>query len=149
METSESSSAVIGKESRWAVLPPRYLESVRMQKLAETLRHEKQCLDVFTEFIGDVLLRDITPERADAWKIFLGTRYAPNSIRVRITIIKTALEYAVRIGALERNPFDYVKLPSVTFAGRILTDAELALILGRLPLHIRKIAKLALSLIHI
>lgn len=133
-----------GETPYWSEFTPRYLDHAATLKCPDAMRNDRLAVHNFTEFIGPVRMGQITPERADAFKLHLLRDYAQNTARLRLTVIGGAFAYALTLEVIARNPFDQIDLPDVTFAGRILTNAQLKLLFTALPQPFRAACMLAL-----
>lgn len=122
----------------------RYLANPSIRRCAGTLVNERAATAQFLAFCGDVELILVTPERIDAWKILLSSKYMSNTWRLRMSIVKAAFQYGVSIGAMNNNPCENVRLPGPTFAGRVVSDKILKKFLNALPPIIRRKLKLML-----
>lgn len=121
----------------WSEFYKRYLAHAATYKAETTMKcSESQSVRDFTSFIGNPKLNEITPERADAWHIDLASRLKPNTVRLRLSVIREAFEYAIEIDAISKNPFRHIKPPKYRRAGRVLTDQEIAALLDERDLSL-------------
>lgn len=130
-------------ESTVSGLFARFLAHQRTKYCAGTVKNETGATAQFVDVMGDLKMTAVNVERADAWKVYLLQRYASNTARLRVCIVKAAFSYAVAMRVLAVNPFQEIELPRTTHAGRVLDDKTLRLFLHALPPTVRRIVTLA------
>lgn len=108
-----------------SVFLARFIERNETQNCAGTMKNERAATREFLEFAHDQPICELSPAIADSWRTVLLKRYAQNSARLKLGILKAAFNYAVAIKLLLENPFKSVSLPKATFAGRFVSDREL------------------------
>lgn len=139
--------------AHWMELAERWLVSTSVDKCEDTMYNERRAVEIFAEFGAenmatpegdDVLVRSITPERADAYKLWLLERFASNTARIKIVSAMAICEYAVGLDVITENPFARVELPKVKFAGRLVSDKILKKLLDALPRDVRRACRFCL-----
>ena len=82
-----------------------------------TIRIYTHALQLFLKHAGDISIGQIDAAHLESFKAHFRLTFKPNTVNMHIRALKTALEYAARIGLIDQNPFKRVtqfKIPAVS-----------------------------------
>ncbi len=122
----------------------RFIAHVSTWHAAGSIKNERAAVLEFSAFVNNARIAEVTPERADAWRLDLLSRYKPNTARFRLCVLKAAFGYAEALQIISENPFARLDLPKTTFGGRVISDKILRAFFKRLPNQFRNPIKLML-----
>jgi integrase len=128
---------------RWHEYKAVYLGYCSAHKRPRTIKNfDEPALRSF-DFQGD--LAEITPLTVTSWVTRLRSRYRTTTVAMFFGVLSTALNRAVKMGLLTKNPCDGLPRPSREAPGRVLSPAEEALMLRHAPEPLRSLAVFAMN----
>lgn len=126
-------------------LGERYLARATAKLDEETVKRNLcPSIKTVTDFMGDLRLRHVTTERADAFETHLFEKFKINTVRHKLAIAKGLFLYAVNLEAIPLSPFRLIKLPKRENVGINLSDEILGELLDMLPHKYHRACKIAL-----
>lgn len=91
----------------------QYLSTVRLSVKEKTLRSYRMWLGQFAGFFGLVRVSEITQIHVESFKTHIAAHYSATSVNIGIRSLKAAMNYAVRVGFIDRSPLAGVKMAQV------------------------------------
>ena len=118
----------------WEEFAARYLEHAASYKRAVTIHSvEKPSLNTFGRFIGNKHVGLITRRDGEAYYASIRSRMRDASARTRIVCLRGAFAWGIKEKFVFEDPFAGItKLPKISFAGRVLSDYEISLLLAHM-----------------
>ena len=113
----------------WQEFAGRYLEHSRKHKSAGTFQNfDKRALDLFTKFYGNADAGRITGDIIGRWETVLMEEFKPNTVRMHLRAVRTALNWGKREGIISTVPRFH--FPPADKVGRVLSDEEVGRLLS-------------------
>jgi integrase len=117
----------------------RHIEAKGLRAKPHTKHQQMRMLDVPLAFFRDIPVAAIDADMVNAWAAEQVEHYTANTVRGRLTLVKSTLAYAQRKGYRGDNPGRDITLPDETRRDFHLSDAQVDAILAKAPAQWRSL----------